>query len=474
MRQKQEQSGGLTIDNSTAENNTTVFTICESPLDENIIWAGTDDGNIQLTTDGGKSWTKLNNAVNGLPPLAFISYIEADNYNKNSAWMTVDAHRNGDLKPYVFYTDDLGKTWKSLATETIKGFCHVVKQDPVNPDMIFLGTEYGLFISFDRGKEWIRFKNKVPQTGVYDMSFQPDQNDLVLATHGRGIIIIDDLTPLRSINPTLMGQDFAFLPTRPYYFTSETGMQDFPSDAEFLGPNPSTSAMICYYLKARHIFGEMYLELFDPQGKFMKKLPAGTRKGINIIKIATSMEPPKVPKSPNILGEAAFGPEYEPGNYMVKVVKGSETYTTNLILNDVKNQQHSAEDRRIQRETLMKAFNLLEKLAAVDQLILNTKDSLKAKTSTLKGAGLKKNQVFIADCEKMHEQISATQPGEGGIPGQVRLRENIAEVYSAVSGYRGRPTDPQIKALELYDIKVKDFASKIDVVIKSGLPKGTK
>jgi photosystem II stability/assembly factor-like uncharacterized protein len=471
LRQKQEQSGGLTIDNSTAENNTTVFTICESPLDENIIWAGTDDGNVQMTTDGGKSWTKLNSFIPELPPLAFISHIDADNYNKNGAWMTVDAHRNGDLKPYVFHTEDLGKTWKSISTETIKGFCHVIKQDIINPDLIYLGTESGLFISFNGGGEWIRFKNKVPPTGVYDMAFQPDKNDLVIATHGRGIIIIDDLTALRSLNPTLMAQDFAFLPMRPYYFTSETGIQDFPSDAEFVGPNPSNSAMICYYLKNRHIFGEMYVELYDTDGKFMKKLPAGTRKGINIIKIATSLEPPKVPKSPNILGDAAFGPEYPSGTYLVKIVKGNETYSTNLTLNDVKKQLHSLEDRKLQRETLMKAFAQLEKLADIDQKILNTRDSLKTWSATLTGSGLKRIKSMISECEKMHEQISATQPGESGIPGQVRLRENIAEIYSAVGSYRGRPTNLQIKALELYTGQVSDFASKIDAMRKPVLQK---
>ena len=122
LRQQQEKSGGLTIDNSTAENNTTIFTVSESPFDENIIWVGTDDGNIQLTTDGGKTWSKLNGAVPGLPAYAFISHIDADNFNKDAAWVTVDAHRNGDMKPYVYYTGDLGKTWTSLATDGYKGF----------------------------------------------------------------------------------------------------------------------------------------------------------------------------------------------------------------------------------------------------------------------------------------------------------------------------------------------------------------
>jgi photosystem II stability/assembly factor-like uncharacterized protein len=470
LRQEQEKSGGLTIDNSTAENNTTIFSICESPLDENIIWVGTDDGNIQLTTDGGKSWSKLNSAVPGLPPYAFISHINADNTNKNAAWVTVDAHRNGDMKPYVFYTSDLGKTWSYLATEDIKGFCHVIKQDPVNPDLIFLGTERGLFVSLDRGKVWVRFKNKVPETGVYDIAFQSRQNDLVLATHGRGIIIIDDLTPIRNLNQKTLDQELAFLPVRPYYFPSGQGVQDFPGDAEFTGPNKSTAAIVCYYMKKRHVFGEMYFDIYDSDGKFLKKLPAGTRKGINIVKVATSMDPPKVPKSPNILGEAAFGPDYPAGTYKIKLVKGDLKFDTDLILNDNPELKQPAEDRKLQRETLMKAYNLLEELAAVDQRILNTRDTLKAKIIKAKGKNLKKIQSIISACETMHGQISATQAGEGGITGQVRLREDIAEIYSAVGGYPGKPTNLQIKALDNYTGKVKDLSAKIDIMEKTDIP----
>ncbi|MFH0760060.1 MAG: glycosyl hydrolase [Bacteroidota bacterium] len=461
-RQLQEKSGGLTIDNSTAENNTTIFTICESPIDQNIVWAGTDDGNVQLTTDGGKTWTKLNVNIPDLPPLAFISFIDADNSDKNTAWMTVDAHRNGDLKPYAFVTRDLGKTWQSLVKPAIKGFCHVIKQDPVNPRLVFLGTESGLFISLDSGQEWIRFKNKVPQTGVYDMAFQPDEQDLVLATHGRGIIAIDDLTPLRSLTPDILNQDFAFLPVKPYFFSSETGLQDFASDAEFIGPNEDNAARICYYLKKRHTFGEMYLELYDSENRLLKKLPAGNRKGINQVSIATLMEPPKVPKSPNILGEAITGPQYEAGTYRIKVVKGDQAFTTDLVLRENPDLKHNAEDRKLQRETLMKAYSLLEQLAAVDDKILSIRDSLTAQRIKEKGGRRKKMEATIAECNRLHELISATQGGEGGITGQVRLRENIGEIYGAVLGYKGRPTNLQIKALDLYASQVNEYQAIVE------------
>ncbi len=464
-RQQQEKSGGLTIDNSTAENNTTIFTISESPLDENVIWVGTDDGNVQLTTDGGKNWVRLNDAIPGLPPLAFISYIDADNFSREAAWVTVDAHRNGDMKPYVYFTPDLGKTWKSLATEAVSGFCHVIRQDIVNPDLIFLGTEMGLYISNDHGATWVRFKNKVPQTGVYDLAFQERENDLVIATHGRGIIIIDDLTPLRHLTPAIMEQEFAFLPVRPYYFPSGAGTQDFAGDSEFTGPNPSTNATLCYYLKKRHVFGDMYLELYDADGNFLKKIPAGTRKGVNIVRIPTVMDPPKVPKSPNILGEAITGPDYPAGKYTVKLVKGNETFTTGLVINDSPDWKHSEADRKLQRETLMKAYNLLEELAAVDQKILDAFTVLKTREATSKGSALKKVRAQIAACKQMRELISATQAGEGGITGQVRLRENIGEIYGAVLGYPGRPADLQIRALENYAGQVKDFGKQIDDLI---------
>ncbi len=469
-RQQQEKSGGLTIDNSTAENNTTIFTVSESPFDENIIWAGTDDGKIQLTTDGGKNWTRLNDAVPGLPAYAFISHIDADNFNKEGAWVTVDAHRNGDMNPYVYYTGDLGKTWTSLATADIKGFCHVIKQDPVNPDLVFLGTEMGLFVSTDHGKIWVRIKNKVPQTGIYDIAFQKRECDLVLATHGRGIIIIDDITPLRHLTREVLDQEFAFLPVRPHYFPSGMGSQDFPGDAEFTGTNASSAATVAYYLKKRHVFGDMFLEIYDSEGTFLKKLPAGNRKGINIVRVATSIDPPKVPKSPNILGEAAFGPDYPAGKYTVKLVKGTETYPTELILSDSPDWKHTEADRKLQRETLMRAYALLEELASVDQKILDARDTLKKREATARGSALKKTKSLIAVCEEMHEKISATQSGEGGITGQVRLRENIGEIYGAVAGYPGKPADLQIRALDNYTRQVKDFGERIENMIAKEMP----
>ena len=469
-RQKQEQSGGITADNTTAENNTTIFSINESPLDEMIIWIGTDDGNVQLTTDGGKSWSKLNANIMGLPPLAFISGIEADNFNKGAAYITVDAHRNGDLKPYVFYTDDYGKTWISLLTESIKGYCHVIKQDLVNSNLLFLGTEFGLFVSIDKGVNWVQFKSKIPPVGVFDMVIHPRDHDLVLATHGRGIIIIDDITPIRNFTTEMLNKDVVFIPTRPYYLPMGGVVQDFPGDDEFVGSNPSGSAVVAYYMKKRHVFGEMYIEIYDNNGNFIKKQPAGNRKGINIVRIQTMMKPPRVPSSPNFLGEAAFGPDLEPGEYTIKLIKGEETFSTKLTINYNQAIKHSAEDRKLRWDKMMDAYDLLEELAYIDNQVIEIRDQTKILADSVKNKGLRaKSFELTRMMETLHEEISATQPGEGGITGQVRLREKIAEVYSAFGGYEGKPTNVQLQALDLYSGQVKAMQKKLDELIAGEL-----
>ncbi len=469
-RQQQEKSGGLTADNTSAENNTTIFAISESPLDENIIWAGTDDGNLQVTTDGGKTWSLVNANIPGVPAFAFVSGIETDNFDKGGAYVTFDAHRNGDMKPYVFYTNDFGKTWKSLVNESVKGYCHVIKQDLVNRNLLFLGTEFGLYASIDKGVTWFALNSNIPQVGVFDMVIHPRDNDLILATHGRGIIIIDDITILRNFTLDILDKDVAFLPTRPYYLPLGGITQDFPGDDEFVGENPNGSAVVAYYLKKRHMVGDMYIRIYDSKGNFVKQQPAGTRKGVNIVRIQTMMPPPKVPVSPNVLGEAAFGPDMEPGTYRIDLIKGTDSFSTQLTIRGNPALTHSEADKTLRRETLMKAYHLLEELAYVDNQVLEIRDQTRALADSVKNKGLRANSMkYAAQMDVLHEKISATQPGEGGITGQVRLREKIAEIYMAVGGYEGKPTDVQITALELYAKEVEKLQNEINALVNGDL-----
>ncbi len=444
-KQKQEESGGLTIDNSTAENHCTIFTINESPLDKNVIWLGTDDGNIQLTTDGGKTWTNLTKNIPNLPENTWCSYIEPSNFDKSIAYATFDGHRNNDKKSYIYKTDDFGKTWVSLSTDNLKSYNHVIKEDPVNPKLLFLGTEMGLYVSIDGGKIWSQFKGKVPPVSIRDMVIHPRENDLILATHGRGILIIDDISPLRELKQDVLNSELVFLKSKDYVIDDLGMVQSFSGDDEFTGPNPPEAASITYYMNKRHIFGDMYVEIYDNQGNKIKSLPAGKRKGINKVLWHLRKKPPRVPSSPQIAGFAMQGPLYPAGEYFVKVFKNDKVFETKINIKRNPNSQHSEADRLVREKAVNKAYDLLEKLAFVDKQATDIRDRCK-KASEKASKSLKKKLLSLSDkMEQMHKELVATK--EGAITGEKKLREKLAQLYGYILFYKGRPTNSQIERL---------------------------
>jgi photosystem II stability/assembly factor-like uncharacterized protein len=213
--QQQAKSGGLTIDASAAENLTTILQIVPSPKEKGVIWVGTDDGRLHLTRDGGKTWTSLEKNVPGVPANTWIPHIRASKFDAASAFVIFDNHRREDFTPYVYRTDDWGKTWKSLATRDLRGYALSVEQDPADKDLLFLGTEWGLWVSFDGGKGWIPWKHGLPTASVMDLVIHPRDLDLVIGTHGRAIYVLDDITPLREVTPEALAQPVHLFPSAP-------------------------------------------------------------------------------------------------------------------------------------------------------------------------------------------------------------------------------------------------------------------
>ncbi len=197
-QQRQDENGGLSIDITGAENYNTILTIAPSSKQKGVIWVGTDDGNVQLTQDGGSTWTSFRGKIPGLPLGAWIPKIKASQYNAGEAFVVANDYRRGDFKPYIFRTKDFGKTWtRMLDGNNIKGYALCVLQDPVEPNLIFAGTEQGLWISFDNGVSFQQFKNDYPSVSTYDLAIQERESDLVIATFGRALYVLDDIKPLR-------------------------------------------------------------------------------------------------------------------------------------------------------------------------------------------------------------------------------------------------------------------------------------
>ncbi len=199
-KQKQVESGGLTIDATKAENHTTILSIAPSPMDSNLIYVGTDDGNLQATIDGGKSWTKLNGKLPGAPKGAWIPQIICSKQMAGEAFVVLNNYRQNDWNPYLYKTIDYGKTWSRIANEkSVDGYCLSIAQDPKNRSVLYLGTQRGLYVSVDGGNQWQKWNDELPSMPIRDMKIQERENDLVLGTFGRAIIIFDDISPIRAL-----------------------------------------------------------------------------------------------------------------------------------------------------------------------------------------------------------------------------------------------------------------------------------
>lgn len=467
---QQEKTGGLTIDNSSAENHCTIITINESLLDKNIIWVGTDDGNLQVTKDGGKTWENVIVNVTGVPANTWVSYVESGHFEKGVCYVTFDGHKSGDKTPYVFKTTDFGKTWKALAGKGIDSYCHLIKEDLKEAGLLFLGTEFGLFVSIDGGEKWSQFTGNLPKVSVRDMVIHPREHDLVLGTHGRGVMIIDDITPLRNLSKEILQKDVAFIPSRDFIIPENGMRQGWTGDDEFVGRNPREAAMITYYMRKRHIFGDMSIEIYDKEGNLLKELPAGKRRGINRVPWVIRMDPPKVPSSPQLSGFAMMGPTYGPGEYTVKLKKGDDVYESKITLKLNPDSPHSENDRLIRQKTVMQAYNLLEHLAYVDGKAKGIMEKAEELSKKVKSKGTaKKLKNIAAEMEKRHKKLVATR--EGYITGESQLREKISYIYGCVVLYFGKPTDSQIQRLNDLEKEVKAIESEIETILDKNLAK---
>ena len=231
----------------------TIANFAESPVDENILWAGTDDGIIQVTTNGGKSWKKIElDDIRGIPANSYVNDIRADLFDPNTVYVTLDNHKYGDYKPYLIKSTNLGKSWTSLADDLPeKHLVWRIVQDHVNKDLLFIGTEFGLFFSVNGGKDWVELEGGIPTISTRDVKIQRRENDLVAGTFGRGIYILDDYAPLRSLTEKSMQQEaILFAPSRPVkWFQLDDNHTDSDGDDRFVAENPEHGATFTYYLK---------------------------------------------------------------------------------------------------------------------------------------------------------------------------------------------------------------------------------
>ena len=269
IRRSRRSSGGdITIDDSGTEYYDTIFALAESPIKKGLLWAGTDDGLIQLTQDEGKTWTNV--TPKDMPEWGRVSQIDASPFDAGTAYVAVDRHQFDDLRPYIYKTSDYGKSWTKLGPgipDTT--FVRVVREDPKKRGLLYAGTETGVYVSFNDGANWRPLKLNLPTTPVHDLVIK--ENDLVVATHGRAFWILDDVSPLRQFSDDIAQKD-AFLYTPGTAYRIQAGASSERRPSRTTGQNPPAGAVIYYFLKdAPKADTETKIEILDASGKVVRK-----------------------------------------------------------------------------------------------------------------------------------------------------------------------------------------------------------
>jgi photosystem II stability/assembly factor-like uncharacterized protein len=469
--EKQKSSGGpITVDNTRAEFHCTIISIAESPRDPNVIWAGTDDGNVQLTRDGGKSWTNLAPNITGAPKFSWVSSISASSFDPATAYLTIDQHRLNDFAPYVFVTNDYGKSWRAIGTG-LRGYAHVVLEDPKEAQLIYAGTELGIFASFDKGRSWTDLRLGLPPLAVVDMKVHPRDNDLVIATHARGFYVLDDVTPLqqlarasgtRTSGPTL----FKPMPAIRYTAASDTSVL---GDRVWVARNQPYGALISYALPQRLEAG-VELTVVDAAGSALQTVRGPGAEGINravwnLSEASACMVAPAPAGGRGRGGRGRGGGgtwvRAIPGEYRVRLQVGEEVVEQPLTVRADPRVKSTPEDMQAWR-TAAKTIERVEcsldraaaDLAAIDRQVAD----LERRAS---------DQATKARVEAVRRElrpIVLALRGDPRDPGHVNLPGRINWLTIQVGNNSGRPTAAQTEWITRYAEQADAVVRALDAV----------
>ncbi len=357
---KQVNSGGLTYDNVGVDYGTTLYALAESPLDQNVLWAGSNDGLVHVSRDGGQSWTNVTDGLEGLPPWGTMSNIEASRYDVGAAYLTVDLHQVDDRDPYVYRTKDFGGSWTRITSgipPSMLSYAHVVREDPVRRGMLYVGTENGVYLSLDDGDSWLQLRNNLPPAPVHWLTVQERYGDLVLGTYGRGFWIMDDLSPLRQLSTEVIASEAHLFQPRASYRLQRRNLPGEPQRRRPQGytEDPPYGAPINYYLRDG-VDGDVSLTIRDAGGEVVKQFSGPSEAGINRatwdlrheesppIKLRTPpLGHPGLAYGPesiryntegwrelDVEGSGANGPIVPPGTYTVELSLGEGASSTTL------------------------------------------------------------------------------------------------------------------------------------------------
>ncbi len=483
--ERQKDAGGpIAVENSTAEYYTTIINIAESPVQKGLIWAGTDDGNLQVTSDGGKNWNNIVRNVRGLAPESPVSHIELSRTDAQLAYIAFDRHMFDDFRPYIFKSTDGGKNWVNIAGNLpAKAYVQVVREDPKNPNLLYAGTELGLFVSYTEGKDWVALNLKnLPNVSVHDILVHPRENDLILATHGRSFWIFDDATAIQQLTPQILNESAHLFPIRPALRFASRFTRYGLGDRVFTGPNTSYGALITYYLKDKPEDKSTFkIEILDQNGKVVQELekPAKER-GLNRVAWNIRYDGAEVRRPPaeeeTAFGGPPRGPLALPGIYTVKLTVGNQTLNEHAEVRLDPTISVSPSDLQEQLDFGMKLRDMqtamnngLRFLDSLEEQLKHTQTTVKTLYKEPDAELMKSLESYIQQIDALEDRLARRSDGLG-FPGKSQVTNKIGELFSSIDGTNAAPNAYQRQYLEEIQPEFRSRLQEMNKFISETVP----
>ncbi len=515
--QKQAESGGLTPDVTGAENFTSILSIAPSGLERGVVWVGTDDGRVHVTRDGGATWTSLENNVRGVPENTWVPHIEPSRFDAGTAYVVFDDHRRANWTPYVYEVTEYGRRWKSIATDEISGYALSIVQDSVHPDLLFLGTEFGLFVTRDRGRRWFKWTHGVPTVSVMDIALQERERDLVLGTHGRSIFILDDIAALGELTGAVREKPLHLfsIPDAIRHAVGRPASSRFPGQGEFRGENRPYGALITYWLameglphpdeeierRRKQRRGEenpeeapgeeqtgdekkkgpqVEIRITDAEGKLVRKLERPATLGLNRavwdLRRERFEDPPRE-EEPSFFDRG--GPRVLPGSYGVTIkMREHEARAEVIVLPDPRSAATAAEQAAKHR-MVMRAGELNDALVGAIRRVQEGRRDVEAVLARLKkpddddesgGGGEKgdENEAIRKAARELDKSLDEAErtlwqpPDTKGIIAETDGLSKIGTLRFLIGGTAEAPTPAQRTRLERAEALVAELLAGVN------------
>ena len=461
-KQRSFESGGLTLDASGAENHTAIMAIAPSPVERGVIWVGTDDGNVQLTRDAGATWTNMVDRIPDIPEATWVAHIEPSKFEGSTAFVVLDDHRRGNWTTYVFRTDDYGRNWKNLATDEIRGFAHVIEQDPIEPDLLFLGTEFGMYVSLNAGENWVKWTHGLPTAPFRALMVHGRDHDLVAGTHGRGAYILDDIRPLRELasDPGIADRALHAFEIPPAYQATMAEPLGYRStgDAMFFGENRPYGALISYWSLGSE--DSVTVEIADATGDVIRTLEGTNTHGVNRLAWDLRIERFRRPTLGGGFGGGdgdggGGGPLVLPGTYNVRIKYGDTEATATVEVRPDPRITIPDAERRAKFAAIVATGEQMEVAADLLERIKDTRETIETITDALRDRDDEASTSLAVRGDEVSETLQALSdrvaraPGGGLANTRDLVGSRLNSVHGSLQSSWDEPTQSQRISMEL-------------------------